>query len=201
MDGVVIDSEKLYFQSEEKLLARYGVKFEDSDWNYIKGCTESQFYDLIYDRFSIEVDRKTLILQGRNFLKDIFSKKLQYMSGFSNLYSFLRKKYKLALVTSTGPDIFNHVDALLSIREKFDLVFTSADTNAHKPMPDPYLNAMSALGFSSSECIVVEDSIQGIKSGRAAGCRVIALEGSIDRKFLGDADCIISHLSDMQNIL
>ena len=46
MDGVVIDSEKLYYQSEKKLLAQYGVRFNDSDWNYIKGCTEKEFYDL-----------------------------------------------------------------------------------------------------------------------------------------------------------
>ena len=48
MDGVVIDSERLYSSSEKKLLAKYGVKFDSNDWNYIKGCTESQFYDLIY---------------------------------------------------------------------------------------------------------------------------------------------------------
>ena len=43
--------------------------------------------------------------------------------------------------------------------------------------------------------------MQGVKSGKAAGCIVAALEGSIDRKMLGDADYIISHLSDIQNIL
>ena len=47
MDGVVLDSEKLYSLSEKKLLAKYGVKFDDSDWLKIKGCTEKQFYDLI----------------------------------------------------------------------------------------------------------------------------------------------------------
>ena len=201
MDGVVIDSEKLYSQSEKKLLARHGVRFDDSDWNYIKGCTEEQFYNLIYSKFNLDIDRSELISDGRRFLKKIFSERLGYMNGFNDIYPTLRKKYRLALVTSTGPDIVNHVEGLLSIYNKFDLVITSADTELHKPKPDPYLKAIDKLNLSPNECVVVEDSIQGVKAGKAAGCRVVALEGSVDRELLKDADYIISHLSDIQNIL
>ena len=201
MDGVVIDSEKLYSQSEEKLLAQYGVKFEDSDWNYIKGCTEKQFYDLIYAKFNLSVSREDLINQGRAFLTSVFTQKLHYMDGFNFIYPMLRKKYRLALVTSTGPGLVDHVDKLLSIDEKFDVVITSADTDKHKPMPEPYIYAAEQLNLKTKDCIVVEDSIQGIKAGKAAGCTVIALEGSIEKSLLRDADYIISHLSDIQNIL
>ena len=197
MDGVVIDSEKLYSQSEEKLLSQYGVKFDDGDWNYIKGCTEKQFYDLIYEKFTLDISRNDLMYRGRQFLKDIFTKKLHYMDGFNDIYPALKQKYKLALVTSTGPEIVGHVNDLLSIYEKFNIVITSADTYEHKPMPDPYIYAAKRLNIKAEECVVVEDSMQGVKSGKAAGCIVVALEGSIDRKMLGAADYIISHLSDI----
>ena len=201
MDGVVIDSEKLYSQSEEKLLARHGVKFENSDWNYIKGCTEKQFYDLVYSKFNLKIARSDLISQGRAFLMNIFSQKLHYMDGFNSIYPRIREKYKLALVTSTGPKLVNHIDKLLSINKKFDVVITSSDTDRHKPMPEPYIYAADSLSVKTKECVVVEDSIQGIKAGKAAGCTVVALEGSIERKLLKEADCIISHLSDIENIL
>ena len=201
MDGVVIDSEKLYSRSEEKLLAQYGVKFEDSDWNYIKGCTEKQFYDLIYAKFNLSVARENLINQGRSFLMNIFTQKLHYMDGFDFIYPILREKYKLALVTSTGPKLVDHIDKLLSINKKFDVMITSADTDKHKPMPEPYIYAADSLGVKAEECVVVEDSIQGIKAGKAAGCVVVALEGSIEKSLLKDADYIISHLSDIENIL
>ena len=201
MDGVVVDSERLYSQSEEKLLAQYGVKFDDSDWHYIKGCTEKQFYNLVYSKFNPDIPREDLMAQGKIFLKKIFTEKLEYMGGFNNIYLTLKQKYKLALVTSTGPELVNHIDSLLSIYSKFDLVITSLDTLNHKPMPDPYNKAMEQLGLKANECVVVEDSIQGIKAGKAAGCMVIALEGSIERRFLNEADYIISHLSDIQNIL
>ena len=123
------------------------------------------------------------------------------MKGFCDIHPTLKEKYKLALVTSTGPELVSHIEGLLSIYEKFDVVITSLDTNMHKPHPDPYIKAMNKLGFLSDECVVVEDSIQGIKAGKAAGCTVVALEGSIDKEFLKDADYIISSLYDIQNII
>ncbi len=201
MDGVVIDSEKLYSKSEEGLLAKYGVKFDDSDWHYIKGCTEKQFYDLVYSKFNPDIPREELMSKGRDFLKKTFTKKLEYMDGFCDIHPDLKKKYKLALVTSTGMELVSHIEGLLSIYSKFDLVITSLDTKIHKPYPDPYIKAMNKLGFLPNQCVVVEDSIQGVKAGKAAGCTVVALEGSVDRKFLKEADYIISSLYDIQNII
>ena len=201
MDGVVIDSEKLYSQSETQLLSKYGVKFDDSDWLLIKGCIEKQFYDFVYDKFQLEIPREILMQEGKQFLKDIFTKELQYMNGFNDVYPLLKNKYNIALVTSTGPELVNHVDSLLSVVSKFDLHITSADVAKHKPNPEPYLMAMDRLQLKPYECIVIEDSIQGIKAGKSAGCQVIALEGSIEKKFLKDADYIISQLSDINNIL
>ena len=197
MDGVVIDSEKLYSQSEKGLLSQYGVSFDDSDWLKIKGCTEKQFYDLVYSKFNIDIPRNDLIKQGREFLKKIFTDNLKYMDGFNDVFSIIRKKYKLGLVTSTGIELVKHIDGILSIYEKFDIVITSADTNLHKPNPDPYLTAMKHLNVEPKQCIVIEDSIQGIKAGKAAGSSVIALEGSLEKEFLVEADCIISSFYDL----
>ena len=197
MDGVVVDSENLYSQSEKKLLAQYGVKFDQSDWHYIKGCTEKQFYDLVYAKFNINIPRDQLIDKGRNFLKNIFTQKLDYMNGFNEIHSIFKKQYKLALVTSTGPELVNHIDSLLSIYEKFDVVITSNDTTIHKPQPEPYLIAMDRLQLQPNQCIIFEDSIQGIKAGKAAGSYVIALEGSLEKEVLTEADLIISSFYDL----
>ena len=201
MDGVVIDSEKLYSQSEEKLLAQYGVSFDDSDWLKIKGCTEKQFYDLIYSKFSLNISREELMLQGRKLLKNIFSEQLQYMDGFNEVYAIIKNKYQLALVTSTGSELADHIDGLLSIYKKFNIVVNSSNTVLHKPNPEPYLLAMNRLGVKPQECIVIEDSIQGIKAGKAAGCFVIAIEGSLQKEFLKESDYIISNFYELKKIL
>ena len=197
MDGVVLDSEKLYSLSEKKLLAKYGVKFDDSDWLKIKGCTEKEFYDLIYSKFRIDIPRDELINEGRDFLKNIFTERLNYMDGFHKAYLKLNQDYKLALVTSTGPELVNHIDKILDLYSKFDLIINSSDTILHKPNPEPYLLAIDKLGIHPHETIVIEDSIQGIKAGKEAGCLVIALEGSLEKRYLNEADYIISSFNDL----
>ena len=59
---------------------------------------------------------------------------------------------------------------------------------------------MNYLNVQPSECLVIEDSIQGIKAGKAAGCYVIAIEGSLDKKYLDDANYIISTFDELKKI-
>ena len=57
------------------------------------------------------------------------------------------------------------------------------------------------LNLESYECVVIEDSVQGIKSGKAAGCFVIALEGSIEKQYLKAADYIIADFNELHSFL
>ncbi|MBJ48063.1 MAG: hypothetical protein CMG59_02660 [Candidatus Marinimicrobia bacterium] len=201
MDGVTIDSEKLYSKTEPYILKKYGINFDQEDWSLIKGCTEKQFYDHVFKKFSPKIDRNTLINESKDFLKKIFSQELVYMNGFKQIHDKYREKYKFILVTSTGPELMNHIDKVLSIRKMFDFTFDSSDTDKHKPDPEPYLNAINKLGLASSECVVIEDSIQGVSSGKAAGCFVVALLGTLDEKLLKEADMHISSLHELSKIL
>ncbi len=201
MDGVTIDSEKLYSKTEPYILKKYGINFDEQDWVLIKGCTEKQFYDHVYKKFNPKVDRDSLMKESKEFLKKIFSKELKFMSGFRQLHDRYRSKYKFVLVTSTGPELMNHIDKVLSIRKMFNFTIDSSKTTKHKPDPEPYLNAIERLGLDPSNCMVVEDSVQGVSSGKAAGCYVVALLGTLDEKLLKEADMHISSLHDLAKVL
>lgn len=201
MDGVTIDSEKLYSKTEPHILSKYGIQFDSEDWKLVKGCTEKQFYDHVYSKFNPSINRNDLMFESKAFLKKVFSKELSYMFGFEEIQKKYKDKYKFALVTSTGPELFDHIDQILSIKKLFNYTFNSSHSAKHKPHPEPYLNAINYLDLKPSECMVIEDSVQGVCSGKRAGCYVVALKGSIDEKFLKDADEIISSLLDLENFL
>ncbi len=78
-------------------------------------------------------------------------------------------------------------------------LITANDIQNGKPDPDPYQKAAAALGFSASECIVVEDAPAGIRSGKTAGARVIAFETTMSRKDLEEAqpDWIVRNCTDL----
>ena len=66
-------------------------------------------------------------------------------------------------------------------------MITSSDVNNGKPHPEPYQKAAAALGYSASECIVVEDAPAGVRAGKAAGARVIGFPTTMDRRDLESA--------------
>ena len=78
------------------------------------------------------------------------------------------------------------------------VVLVSADdVSEGKPHPEPYLRAAHALGVASSDCVVVEDTPAGIKSGLAAGMRVVAIASTHPPSTLQDADMIVSRILDL----
>jgi sugar-phosphatase len=66
-------------------------------------------------------------------------------------------------------------------------MITSSEVKIGKPDPEPYLKAAAKLGFAASDCIVVEDAPAGVRAGKAAGARVIALLTTMSRRELEDA--------------
>ena len=68
-----------------------------------------------------------------------------------------------------------------------EVFVTSSDIQNGKPAPDPYLKGAELLGFAAQDCVVVEDAPAGVRSGKAAGARVIALRTTMAEKELWDA--------------
>jgi sugar-phosphatase len=77
-------------------------------------------------------------------------------------------------------------------------VFVTAERVVHgKPHPEPYEAGARLLGFSPAECLVIEDAPAGIAAGKAAGCKVLAVASSHDKRELGAADWIVPSLTEV----
>jgi mannitol-1-/sugar-/sorbitol-6-phosphatase len=78
-------------------------------------------------------------------------------------------------------------------------MITSSDVTIGKPDPEPYLKAAAKLGFAAADCVVVEDAAAGVRSGKAAGARVIAFLTTMKRRDLEDAgaDWILHNSADV----
>lgn len=77
------------------------------------------------------------------------------------------------------------------------VLVTASDTALGKPNPDPYLAAAERLGVRPEECLVVEDAVAGVQAGRAAGCAVLGVLGSVPAEALG-ADAVAADLAGVR---
>lgn len=81
------------------------------------------------------------------------------------------------------------------------VIVTADDVERGKPNPDPFLLGAQALGVPAGRCLVVEDAPAGIESGKAAGCAVLAVEGTHDAATLAAADVVVSGLGAVRFVV
>lgn len=170
LDGVLIDTESQY----EQFWGGIGREFMPNIPDFatrIKGSTlvaihENYFQD---PKIREEVDRRL----------DEFESKMQYRifpEGVAIVEAARQRGIPCAIVTSS-----NKLKMELLGRQQpqltplFDYVFTAEDAGRSKPFPDCYLNAMKHFGIEPLECVVFEDSVNGLKAARASGALVVGL--------------------------
>ncbi len=172
LDGVVFDTEPQYTvfwgtQCREFHPEHPGLEHE------IKGQTLDQIYDVWFDGELTEI--RPLLTQRLNaFERDM---DYRYIAGFEDFIADLRKQgVKTAVVTSSNQEKMNSVYRKHpEFKSLFDAILTSEDFEYSKPHPDCYLKAAARFDAQSEECVVFEDSFNGLKSGRAAGMTVVGL--------------------------
>ena len=172
LDGVVVDTESQYSVFWGSQCRLYHPEIPGLE-NKIKGQTLTQIYD---GWFSGEIaSEQPLITRRLNEFEAQMD--FDYIAGFEDFITILRNKgFKTAVVTSSNKIKMNAVYRKHpEFHSLFDAILTSEDFSASKPDPDCYLKAAERFHLSPEECIVFEDSFNGLKSGRAAGMLVVGL--------------------------
>ena len=167
LDGVVVDTESQYSVFWGSQCRLYHPEIPGLE-NKIKGQTLTQIYD---GWFSGEIaSEQPLITRRLNEFEAQMD--FDYIAGFEDFITTLRNKgFKTAVVTSSNKIKMNAVYRKHpEFHSLFDAILTSEDFSASKPDPDCYLKAAERFQLSPDECIVFEDSFNGLKSGRAADC-------------------------------
>ena len=87
----------------------------------------------------------------------------------------------MALVTSSPALTQRMACEKFGYRDFFEAITTGEDVSEGKPSPEPYLRTASLMAIDPTECLVIEDSLNGIRSGKAAGCKVLGLTSSFSK--------------------
>ena len=171
LDGVVFDTEPLYTLFWRNLDKRLRPNIDNFE-HIIKGQTLVQIYDKYFAGEEKKQEEITAFVneyeQNMSFI---------YITGFEDFVKDVRSKgIKTAVVTSSNLEKMQNVyNKHPEFKGYFDEILTSEDFEESKPSPDCYLKAAARFGLSPKECIVFEDSFNGLRSGIASGARVIGL--------------------------
>ena len=171
LDGVVFDTEPQYTVFWGMICREYHPEKPGLE-NSIKGQTLVQIYDKYFADLK---DEQAVITRRLNEFEQQMT--FEYVAGFEKFVSLLRNDgVKTAVVTSSNrPKMENVYRQRPEFRDYFDAILTSEDFSESKPSPDCYLKGALRFHASPKECVVFEDSFNGLKSGRAAKMAVVGL--------------------------
>ena len=172
LDGVVFDTEPQYTVFWGSICRQYHPEHPGLE-HEIKGSTLTQIYDRWFSG-PLEAEREDVTRR-----LDAYEQQMHYdyISGFEAMIADLHQHgVKTAVVTSSNiPKMESVYRYQPSFQSLFDEILTSEDFARSKPDPDCYLKAAERFGLTPGECIVFEDSFNGLRSGRAAGMTVVGV--------------------------
>ena len=199
MDGVLSDSEHFICMAAIKMFAESQITVLPDDFRPFVGTGENRYIGGVAEKYGINIDIEEAKARTYEIYGQIIRGNLDPLPGASEFVRECRNKgLKLALATSTDRIKMEANLREIGIPEScFDALVTGLDVVNKKPFPDIYIKAASMLGLDPAECLVVEDAVSGIKAGKAAGCRCLAVSGSFDRSQLSEADWICDSLENV----
>ena len=186
LDGVVLDTESQYTLFWGAMARRYHPEQPGLEQR-LKGQTLPVILNEYFGDVANEHD--TIVKELDEFQKNM---NYPFIAGFEDFMNELKAlEVKTAVVTSSDISKMEIVYGKIpGFKDLFDVILTQEDFDRSKPDPDCYLKAAARLRMNNEECVVFEDSINGLKSGRAAGMTVVGLATTNPRD-------VVAQLSDI----
>lgn len=211
-NGVIVDDEPLHLELFRRVLNEEGLDFTEDEYRekYL-GCDDRGCFALALSEAGrageSRDERLILALVGRKsayYQKAIRGRSLLF-PGAAELVRRSAERYPLALVSGA---LRNEIEPALQtagIREFFEAIVASEDVGACKPDPEGYLRALAELNrtgrfdepLRAGECLVIEDSIAGVRAAKSAGMFCIAITGSYNADELREAHRVAGSLAEI----
>jgi HAD superfamily hydrolase (TIGR01509 family) len=202
MDGVLVNSEPLHKRAKELAFGQFGIVLPEAVYDSYKGRPdETMLPEILREHGGMERLAELSRLK-REFYENIEHEQ-QAVPGAVEFVVWAKSRYRIALATSATPR--NRSAALegLGIRDAFEVIVDHGRGPRPKPDPEVFLLAMRELGAEAGDCWIVEDSLNGILAGKAAGCVTVGITTTFEAGKLtaAGADFVMESFAELRRVL
>jgi HAD superfamily hydrolase (TIGR01509 family) len=199
MDGLLLDTETLWHDSEVELFARRGIEFTRQDQLQVIGTS----FDITARYFAERLGRPpedgaALVDEMVALMHERVRRQVEARPGAIELVDRLRAVdgFRLGLASNSPRFLVDDALATAGLADAFDAIVTADDVAHAKPAPDIYRLVCARLGVSPSEALALEDSASGVAAAKAAGltCIAVPLFAETD---VSAADAVVDSLEDL----
>ena len=174
-DGVLVDTEHLYFEATRATLARWGIELTENDYRelFLRQGTGTLRFAAEHGWPEAELAR--FRRERSAAYSELRRGGTHVIDGVTDVVSSLHRRFTMGIVTSSQREHFELIHAASGLLRYFEFVLASGDYANPKPHPEPYLKGLERIGVAREECVVVENSERGLTAATAAGLRCIVV--------------------------
>jgi beta-phosphoglucomutase len=203
MDGVLIDSEPAHKLAKERAFARFGITLPEALYEQYKGRPdETMMSEVVPTLPDLKIGVQEMLLRKHREFEAV-EHLARPIEGAKEFVSWAKTRFRIALATSATRRNREAALLLLGLADSFDFIVDASGFSRPKPDPEVFQTAMRGLTADSSECLIVEDSLNGVIAGKAVGCRVAAITTSFAETLLlrAGADDIVHDFQELRKLL
>ncbi|MDX4012226.1 HAD-IA family hydrolase [Aliarcobacter skirrowii] len=200
-DGVLVETEKWYFEANKKALKLLGLNLEMEFYQNIMVKGGSAFELALLHNIEHNIIEKHRSIRD-SFYQEFITTKDISIQNVKDTLKELSKRYKMAIVTTSRRVDFELIHKNSGITNFMDFILCVEDYKRAKPHPDPYLKGLEKFNSKDFEAIVVEDSQRGLESSKRANIDCIVVKNEFTQKQdFSKADYFINNIEELKKLL
>lgn len=201
MDGLLIDSERLYHEVEEEMLKSCGIEDLNSLSRFMGMKSEEVFAELKIE-YNLSESVEELLERCISKMEERFITELQLMPYAAETISNYYKHYILALCSSSQKRLIDIALNKFRLKDFFKVIVSGDDVKNGKPQPEIFLKASDYLKISPAEILVLEDAPKGVEAAKRAGMFCFAVPNVFTQNFdFSLADAVLPNLGALGDFL
>lgn len=175
MDGVLIDSQPIHYEADTKTLEQLGVSISHRDLEKYAGTSNPNRFARFKKDFGIKESIERITALQESIIFNLIAKKSLYpIKGIKELLEELKSyNLKIAVASSSSHRFIDTILVKINLKDYFSIIVSGEDSENSKPAPDIFLATANKLNVSPSDCIVIEDSMNGVLAALAAQMKCI----------------------------
>lgn len=179
MDGVVVDNHEYHFKAWMEFARKYRFPLDEKIYrDKFNGKKNDELFKMIFGKIS-EDEIYQYAHEKESLYQKLYEKEMKPLKGLVDFLEFLNAhKFKVALGTSAPTENVDFVLNKLFLRKYFHVIVDGPEVLKGKPDPEVYFKCALKLDLPPKNCVVFEDSLAGLESGRRAGCEIIGVATS-----------------------
>jgi len=201
MDGVLVDSEPIYFQIEKDILRELDIHLTREEHEKMVGVSLEELHQRLQENYGVKMGKKEFQDLHRNRVIEFMSgaETLPPVEGARELLAELKEKNLEMTVASSSPrKVIELILSRLNLKDFFVFFLSGEEVERSKPAPDIFLATAEKLNLSPAACAVIEDSGNGVRAAKKAGMTVIGYRNpNSGNQDLTPADLIVDSLEDL----